>query len=451
MSDALSLEGPKSASEQSAAHVDETNPAPAPKAIEPASVPTMNDLSPGQQPAPLAHADNGVLIGAIKERVEAIYAGYERAQENTFQLLAEPPAPRDEGFALQALSLLVEGLATITLGRLGAVVVDGLKSKLGSGTADAARTALNTLSKEGGKWAASEFRSAAVGHARQTSKADPAQAPAHPGAKTLLETFKTQQANSLRAALGEAKIRLLSVQAAVERVNRDDLSKLASALLAFESDDSNFGWFSYQVTTGWMNFCASTSLGPQNAETSMPDANRVGGITPDARVTWAGAHDGFVDISVTVPDEIHGTTGLTLESVFVEASGPGAARVLRDMNVPLMSVPVFRRISLGNAESKVFSATALVITPEGVLEVDDGNEVLASIGKGQSASFDQAWLGRESAELGELTAKKTKTDGETRRIAELWVRRSMRAADAQNGARLLASWLARYSTREVRQ
>ena len=84
-------------------------------------------------------------------------------------------------------------------------------------------------------------------------------------------------------------------------IDRDELQKLADELRSSEDGKAFGAAFMESVVLGWMNFCASLSLGEkQPGEPDMRGANVSGGVgdshlMPDN--PWIGPHDGFIDFA----------------------------------------------------------------------------------------------------------------------------------------------------------
>jgi hypothetical protein len=183
-----------------------------------------------------------------------------------------------------------------------------------------------------------------------------------------------------------------------------------------------------------MNFCASLSLGPKPADqsTMMAGANQPNGVIaagPESVTEWRGGHDGFVDITIEVPETIFATVGLGMQRMSVEGN-PGLARMLRMYDEPLMNVPVYRRVWLSYGSSKLESDPAFVITPEGELEVDVASGLLAAIA---------ARMPRDA---------RSAANGEVRvgTAAERFMQRSWSEYHAHQGAELVKQWLAYFKT-----
>jgi hypothetical protein len=377
-------------------------------------------------------------VGTAEAALEGIFDLYKMTQTAVFSALAEPPPPPDEEFALKILGVLAEGVAGLVLGRLGSAVVGSLTAKVGSHVADAAKDVIKTYTKEAGTAISNGVQhQGALGHVRQ----DPVgkSIAANPAAKTLLDQFKYMQESALVTAFTTAKVRLLLVQDAIARVDRNEIQSLAAALLEYSNTPANFSAFEAGIATGWMNFCASSSLGPKAASspTMMPGANQPGGVAGagvEATTVWRDAHDGFLDIDIEVPDSLYGYAGFKLATMN-PTGGPGLGRMLHKLKTPVMALPVYRRIWLTNKATKLYSDPTIVITPEGSVEVDVSNGILAAIGEGSPRDYEDAWQRGES------------TQGNA---AERWIQRGWHELRAHKGADLVVTWLAQFSTDRVK-
>jgi len=231
----------------------------------------------------------------------------------------------------------------------------------------------------------------------------------------------------------------------------------------------------HRVCTGWLRFSSAISLGPREAdEPAMPGANRIGGA--DA-IAWRRAHAGFVEIELDFPEEMNGMAGVALGRMRV-ASGPGAARILRQSGRMLGELPVYRRLWLGSHRRE--RAPDVVIGPEHRLEVNAGSSLLAAIAMGSRGRLDAvAGEGRgEEAERVRLLDKRARsvpaaarqpgplggvvadypmptsgerTEEDERRLVTLDTRRRLRAAAAQRGAAALWSWVGAVTTDKIRE
>lgn len=394
---------------------------------QPSLVPTADQLLPGAMAPDMSDASSATLVASLQHRVAVLYKGYEDALQSVVTALAQPPPIPDDQrpFALQLLALLAEGIAATALGRVGGLIVDHLKGVGSDKLADAAKGAFGGYAKQGGQWAQHATEAAPGANLRHVERA-PANA-FDLASTTLLADYHALQSAQLRESETNAIDRLLLVQQEASRVSPDSLLLLHRVLTGLAADRA---WFEEQVLYGWLNFCAAIALGPHRPEdrTEMPGANGVHGYANadlDATKAWQGNdHDGFIEIVIDVPASIEGTNGLALHSVRVGHPGPGAARILDNMESrSILKVPVYRRITLRTGKSALDSSVAFVLTPDNQLEVDGGNGVLASIG-------------RERRELNkELYDESTGDDAHPTAGA------LVRADEARHGAAIVATWL----------
>lgn len=441
----------------------EAVPAPRPVASAPraARIPAADDLlAPHGEPS-LDGADAATLTAVIRSYVKQVYEGFQHAQGQAFAALQEPPPAADRPFALTVLAKLVGALASYATGGLASLVAQAAEDKLGG---DAKATLTKSLSAVSG--AAVEAITAPARPAGPPAPPGPGTAPANPAAATLLAELELRQQLSLEEQRGRAERQLLVAGAAMNRAEPGALRALAEALARRVEAPSLYAEYISRVCTGWLELCSAISLGPRaEGETAMPGANRTGGAPP---VAWRQAHAGFVEIEVDFPEEVDELAGAAVGRISV-ASGPGAARILRQSGHTLGELPVYRRLWLGT--QRLDRSPDLVITPEHGLEVNERSSLLAAIAvrrrgrlrdlaaEGGTEERERARLlerrehtaappsaHREPGRLGSLVEahrpiEGERTEQEERRLVALDLRRQLRAAAAQEGARALWAWV----------
>lgn len=267
--------------------------------------------------------------------------------------------------------------------------------------------------------------------------ADDVQSRAAPGESLLVE-FVTRQKGALLGRKVNAITMLDMIQTSAARHGMVALHDRLGAVLA---SGKLTGWFTHKVTMEWLNFVARASLGPRDAgqTTEMIGANSIGGIAAggaNARQQWVGG-DGFVEITLTTPDLVHGLKGVTLQGTKIPSS-VGATDVLRDIGdqtaaggapYSLAALPVYRRVWIQTGSSKLTVAPAFVITPDGSIEADLSNPALAAIGAGRPVE-----LGEHSHLVGGVTKNDASDEQE-------WVRGLTTATSARAGAYMVCDML----------
>lgn len=396
-------------------------------------VPTVSELSPRSASVDASSVPLAVIPAVLDHRVDEMYDTFNVGLRNAIEALKEPPPQHDDGsFALKVLASLVEGITGFAFSRFGALVSNGMKGTLAQPSVDAVKDVFRNFGREASQ--AASKRLTAAGHLRQTRQL-PNIKRITPASGLLIDEYRTRQEHALVMSRHEAHIKIAILAAELSRIDETAARRLGDEL-GSAADTDHAAAFEYEIVTGWMNFRASLALGekPADQETAMAGASGQRGVasSDDAdRAAWALPHDGFVEIAVHVPDEIDGLKGLALKAVTVGLDGPGAARTLRQMDLPLLSVPAYRRVTVRTGPTALEWVPAFVLTPEGRIEVDSGNRVLAAIGNGRrtpnfglNATAEPA-MGRPTA--GELVL----------------------ADDAHKGADAVTKWLAQFRTTEI--
>lgn len=382
--------------------------APAPKAAEDgarggaassagrtARLPTKDELLAPRAPD-TTNASTALLVGGIQFHINSVFDSLLDQIPLTIKSLAEPPAPPEPSLALSLIGFLVETATGLVLGSLGSSLAMVAKKKLGELAVEPFKGVLKASAHAvGGSAVAAAAGGLATGvPGNRTLPATADTGFADPSAKTLLDEFRKRQLNRLLLARADAMMTLGGV---AERLGSFDRADIEGLLLEIREGTADAGnalskQFSNQLTVGWMNLAASLALGPRSSPDApdMPGANETDGIRGGTELAaWRAAHHGFVEVVVSLPEVLRGTLGLTLARATVPTS-PGTAHMLSRMELPLMGIPVYRRITLVQpGQGPLLSAPAVVITPDGNIETDASNEQLAAIGSGiETASIE---------------------------------------------------------------
>lgn len=397
-------------------------------------VPSVEELLTPRAPD-VSDADSPLLLHGIDGYLKAVFTQLFDQLDRAVAALAEPPPAPSPSFASKLVDFLVETLASLAIGRVSASFVGVATATFG----DFAAETLKGITMDGAKAVAAGVSALGTGVPRDRSSA-PSEEPASmadPTAKTLLEEYRKRQFDRLTLARADANLTLALMARRLPRGSEVELTTLLFKLRDAAKPDGKAisARFTEQLTVGWMNLTAALSLGP-TAEPGGPDmlgANTVDGVRnagAGAVRAWRSPHDGFIEIAVELPEAILGTRGLSLGAVRVPGA-PGVARVIRTMNVPLMGLPVFRRVTLVQpGQGPLLQAPAVVITPEGNLEADASNAQLAAIGKGLEVDAIDTWKIIDEAPTARSPSDPTAA-----------ATRGMRAVYAIQGASMVASWL----------
>lgn len=405
--------------------------APAPK--EPAvpvddRAPTVGDVLDPKRPS-MAGASSVIVIDSVARIVEDIYDKVlTRTLDELKPTLAEVPVPKtDAQWVMKLIAWAVESVATATLGKLG-----GLASRSLFGAAEAAEGATpgvekgfgETIGEEAGKGAGKRLGDAAgeLGGSPEPAREDDAEAVEHGATATvnggLVEEYLAQQDNHLIVKKDRAITRLQMMKAHAAKVSGADMAHLDEQLQTLISENTLREWFRQRVTLEWINLLARLSLGrrAKGQTTNFVGANTIGGFHEGgvkATKQWRGG-EGFVDITVAVDD----AGGLAVQDASV-AGRPGAASVLKNLTKQedangaeyrLGSMPAFRRVWLRFGATKLDVNPAFVMTPEGALEVNYDDPVLARLGGAHGldgATAHDAYDGRDPAERSQRTTRAT--------------------------------------------
>ena len=461
-------------------------PAPKPKSkrkgkpVDPAHTPTPEEVLDPERPS-LEGASHHDVVDSINDIVNDIYTTvlYETLEELKATLAKVPP-PEEPSFALALMGWVVETITSWTIGSIGKLASTSIKQRSQAakheGTISAATegkaayeelagegmvfTPIASAAKDRSKEATAEGNDAsadassdligAIGagaggalskHAvkpRPTTVPQKVPSRAMPGEPLHVE-FIARQKSKLLEKKNDIKTTLRLIRSSAAGKARRDLVELDDALRTLIGSADLRGWFRQKVVMEWMNFIARISLGPRAKDqgTDMPGANKIDGIAaagPKARQQWTGA-DGFVEIRFTTPDVINGLKGVELQRATIPSSY-GAMQTLRESGdstdanggaFTLATLPVYRRIWLQTGSSMLSEAPAFVITPDGNIECDVSNPVLAAIGSGGRVDVGEVVHGVGGSRLSE----------EERKDEGAWMRRTVGASQCLVGAHLI--------------
>lgn len=404
---------PKPASDRHAAPVDTQH------------APSVDGLLDPQRPS-LEGVNQEIVVQAIEGIVKDIYDSVFLHELALLEVdLAKTAPPRSSPFALVLLGWVVEMVANWTIGSLGKLAAKHLfgaaapaadsppkgpptpvemtimafggsrpaettkpPAQAGSPTNEAAMAAVGTSA------------SAKVGAALNNKVTEPrpttapdATATPPATAESLLGEFMKRQRSKLLEKKHDAVTTLAILESSAAGTATRDYIELDSKLRTLIGSAELIAWFRQKVTMEWLNFVARVSLGPRAAgqNTDMIGANVIDGIAAegtDARKQWLGS-EGFVEIAITVPDHVDGLHGVAIQKATVPSSF-GAMTILKHgatdqsgQPYDLSTLPLYRRVWLRAQSSKLSESPAFVITPDGQIEADVSNPILAAIGSGQ--------------------------------------------------------------------
>jgi hypothetical protein len=395
--------------------------------------PTVDDVFAPQRPA-LDGASNDVVMKRIEGLVTIMYEKIldpelERVRARLGKARPVPETP----FALKLLGWVVEQVTAGTLGYVGrflgkelfaqapaeqtSVTIGGTDSEpvatttTKQGPAPAPNWKETATEKAGG--IAAEKGSGAL---KEKILERPTTAPTAdeqlPALTTgdLLDEFISRERLMLYARQSDVLTRLTMTHAksSPDEVARPEFVALADKLRNLLDSGTLTAWFRNKVTMEWLNFLTRVSLGPraEGQTTDLFGANTIDGIATggvNARKQWV-ASEGMVEIHLTVPDTVHGTNGLALQRAAIPSSF-GATEILQRIHgtgtYNLATLPVYRRVWLQTGDSKLTETPAFVITPDGAIEADAGNPMLAAIGSQLPTNIGDSTYGVGGARHGD--------------------------------------------------
>jgi hypothetical protein len=302
---------------------------------------------------------------------------------------------------------------------------------------------------------------------------DPIGVTRDPGAHSLLDDLAARSRMALNQKRARTKSRLLLAEEKLRQSHPDAVRPLLEVLELHAGSSELATAFQQALVIGWLNFCASASLGSRmEGESLMPDANKIGGSTS---WDWRRVLTGFIEIDVDFAENVRGLDGVTLGKVRVGSSCPGTAELLREMRIPLDQLPVHRRIWIGRRTLN--RLPDIVIKSDHGLEVNCNSSLLAAIATGAHGHLEEILLegrGEEAEHSRLLKAQQERLPASNRipgdrgpsdpmgsrlaagtmsqqldRMECLSARRQIRAKDAQQGAAKLVAWLHQFTTETI--
>lgn len=392
------------------------SPLPKPKAGKGTAVsadraPTVDEVFDPKRPA-LDGASQSTVLSIIQQRVNALYEHVFVGQLSELKAELGKTAPVPETpFALKLLGWVVETVASGAIGYVGKFLGKELfgeepaqETTISIGGTIAEPT-VTTTTKTGPtpepnwKEKATEKTGGIAGEKaggalkdkmlERPTTAPTAEEDAPPAVTTgnLLDEFIVRERHMLLARQSDIVARLMLMHEHAAGPAKADALELGNRLRDLIGAAELTAWFRNKVTMEWLNFVARVSLGPraEGQTTDLVGANKIDGIGAGgvgARQQWV-ASDGMVEVYLDVADTVHGTNGLAFRRAAIPSSF-GAADILGRIQgtgtYSLATLPVYRRVWLKTGDSKLSETPAFVITPDGAIETDVGNPVLAVIG-----------------------------------------------------------------------
>jgi hypothetical protein len=360
--------------------------------VDPRRVPTVEDVLDPVQPD-LEQADGGTAIEAITGLVDDLYSKVlEPKQQEVRAELAKKPPPPSSSLASKLVEMAVEAVVSSLFGRLGNLAIGAVRAGGEHGHHEGGGEEGSESVKELGKGAGKAAGEAAGERARPEQEG-----PERPE----LEVHVTASHDMLDEYFERIPLQLVVKRAdaigvlrqlrASALANPHELAALDRKLHDLIKNTAFVDWYMHELTMGWMNFTARLSLGGRKPgqHTDMLGANELGGVREGgekATVAWRGSHDGFVDVRLRVSKQ--GTPEFASAMV---AGGPGASKLLKNAgndrdhdgsHLTLANLPVYRRIWLTDGDSALDINPAFVITPEGAIEANLDDPLLARLGGG---------------------------------------------------------------------
>lgn len=382
------------------------------------------------QRAALEGIGSASVVDSLSEVVEDIYDNDFAAtlSEVKADLAEVPPPSEDSDWVLKLLGVAVELVATASLGEVGNLAAKALASD-GSASAKAVADAFSSVAKRGGK-ASSDWAEGSLKRTPGQRETATLQHQLVPGG-TLVDEFTKRVSNHLRLQKHEALDRLRVTKANAARQDPKLLEVFDDQLKDAVGDGTLGTRFREKVAMEWANFVARISLGarPPGQVTNMIGANAIGGwheAGTAATSQWRGDHDGFIDVMIDV------TAAAPILQTASVSNHPGVGRIVQGMahedcgdgsEWTLATLPMFRRIWLKSGDTKLEANPAFVMTPEGALEVNYDDPLLAHLGGGAPPASASSYDPMPGAH-GDANA---------------WSERGTRAAAAMAGARRIVT------------
>lgn len=352
----------------------------------------MNPARPSMDGAP-----RDVVVDNMSAVVDTLFKDIliRRLEAIKRELAKAPPVPNTP-LALTIIGALAEVIASQAIGVIGGLVAQAVGARVKGGEAPI-KEGSKTIGKSAGEYAKKR-----VAAREAASEGEPTLKPTLTPSGTVLDEYIERCTSRLYAKRIHAIATLRLIRASATK-NTTELARLDEQLSEMIDSEALGSWFKHKVTMEYMNLCARLSLGsPASGQaTSMPGANISGGLAESgvsASKAWSGAHEGFIDVVVSVAG---GAPSFARASL---SGGPGMLGIMRDASVDLddngqpytlATLPVFRRVFLKYGDGPLSLSPAFVITPEGAIEANFDNAVLASLGGGPALSEgDEALAGR---------------------------------------------------------
>ena len=468
----------------------------------PRRVPTTGDLITPTEDVDARGMPSQVVYEMIKNHVALIHQQLDDAAKSAIARLEDPPPPSDQPMALRAMKFLAETLAALALGRVGQDMLRTVSKGFSKETVDAVKDQMKSLSGKAATGAAGLL----TADVAKNDRGGAAPPPSNPSAASLVEEFAARFKLALDRSHGRARDNLAIAIGSVEQTTPDEILPLLDELRRHSASSNLGAWLQAEIALGWMNFCASISVGRRApSQTIMPDANKLGGSrSPE----WRQQHDGFLEIDIDIPDEIEGMKGVVVGAISIRSNGPGAAHILRAYSeepaghrskadadaaagtaawdkaaglpvreppsgLSLATLPVYRRLWLGR--NRIDRMPDIIIAPDHRVEVNENSSLLAALATGEAGSFDEIQhRGREeeikqaalvqrskepatdmTGEDGPLgrprpTPSRGMSDPEQFRLARLTGNLVSRARDARLGAeKVIRDLLAKATTSQI--
>jgi len=389
--------------------------APAPKTPSPVpAVPSAAELVAPASDGLDASQPKEALKQAVEIYTDAVFNDLDKALAAVASSLALPKRPPDPSLASELLAGLVGTLTEIALNYFSAGMFDVVKHAVSHKSAESVAKATEQVAIKVGKVVEGKVskylerepeREKEVSEARaQQSSKDESSDPGEThymnlASKNLLEEFMFRQTQALNWQRASARVFQLS--GALSSARPSQLVETARSLQANKNNEDRIGNFQKQIALGWMNFCTRASV-EHDLVQGVSVANAMQATPLDQRGEWKHA-EGAIDVLIRVPRTIYGVAGLEIEHMMAD-TGPGTVGILQKSNGLLMNAPVLRRISLQVGDGALQSQCAIVLFPNGGMNVDVRNTVLVAIGT--SAASDRDEQRSESAVLAQVGAQR---------------------------------------------
>lgn len=418
--------------------------------------PTVEDVFDPQRPA-LDGASQDTVLAIIQQNVNDLYQEVLLGQLDDLKKDLAKTAPVPETpFAMKLLAWVVETVASSAVGYIGGflgkelfghaaptettVSIGGTESEPVVTTStktgptpppNPREKAVEKVGETGGEKAGGFLKEKML--ERPTTAPSAEETPPAVSTGNLLDEFIVRERHMLLAKKSDIMARLMLMHEHASGRAKTDTVKLGNQLRDLIGAPALTAWFRNKVAMEWLNFVARVSLGPraQGQFTDMLGANTLGGIADggvEAQRQWRGA-DGMIEIMLNVAETVTGTKGVTLNRATIPSSY-GAAQILQRLQgFNLGTMPVYRRVWLKTGESKLDEEPAFVITPDGAIEADVGNPVLAAIGSGKPTHVDEGGLG--------YTLGGNRFTDEQRKDPNAWSKRAIDSAHCTTGARMI--------------